>query len=150
MSFFGVYQHAIDAKGRTSLPSKFREVLSAQGADKLFVTPDLFDACLSAFAPAQWIAFTEKVARLPQFDPTVRHLVRSVVAPAQECPVDKVGRLLIPEQLRAHAKLEGEVTWAGSVEKIEIWAPSHWAKVQAAARAPDVQEKLAARLATLL
>src|SRR2546423_13090281 len=85
VSFFGVYQHAIDAKGRTSLPSRFREVLSAQGADKLFVTPDLLDQCLQAYAPAQWKAFTDRVARLSQFDPTVRHILRSFVAPAQEC-----------------------------------------------------------------
>ena len=150
MSFFGVYQHAIDAKGRTSLPARFREVLGAQGADKLFVSPDLLDGCLQAYAPAQWMAFTEKVSRLPQFDPTVRHIVRSFVAPAQECPVDKVGRLLIPESMRAHAGLAAEVTWAGSVDKIEIWSPERWAKVQAAARTPDVKATLQARLATLL
>ena len=150
MSFFGVHQHAIDAKGRTSLPSRFREALSLQGADKLFITPDLLDGCLQAYAPAQWIAFTEKVARLPQFDPTVRHIIRSFVAPAQECPVDKVGRLLLPEPLRHHAGLTAEVTWAGSVEKIEVWSPERWAKVQSAARAPEMKKQLAARLATLL
>ena len=83
MSFTGVYQHQIDAKGRTSLPSRFREVLAAQGADKLFVTTDLFDGCLQAYAPAQWTAFTQKVAALSQFDPSVRLLVRSFVAPAR-------------------------------------------------------------------
>jgi MraZ protein len=150
VSFFGVYQHAIDAKGRTSLPSRFREVLGAQGADKLFVTPDLLDGCLQAYAPAQWMAVTDRISKLPQFDPVVRHLLRSFVAPAQECPVDKVGRLLVPEPLRAHAGLTAEVTWAGSVDKIEIWSPERWAKVQAAARTPDVQAQLAARLATLL
>src|SRR5439155_1564733 len=30
--FSGVFQHSIDAKGRTSLPARFRELLSAQGA----------------------------------------------------------------------------------------------------------------------
>src|SRR5713226_5251101 len=112
VSFTGVYQHQIDAKGRTSLPSRFREVLAAQGADKLFVTTDLFDSCLQAYAPAQWTAFTQKVAALSQFDPSVRLLVRSFVAPAQECPVDKVGRILIPPPLREHAGLADEVTWA--------------------------------------
>src|SRR5438309_11317722 len=95
VSFTGVYQHQIDAKGRTSLPSRFREVLAAQGADKLFVTTDLFDACLQAYGPAQWTAFTQKVAALSQFDPSVRLLVRSFVAPEQVCPVEKVGRILI-------------------------------------------------------
>jgi MraZ protein len=150
VSFTGVYQHQIDAKGRTSLPSRFREVLAAQGADKLFVTTDLFDACLQAYAPAQWTAFTQKVAALSQFDPSVRLLVRSFVAPAQECPVDKVGRILIPQPLREHAGLADEVTWAGTVERIEIWSPQRWLETQKAARAPEAQAQLAARLHQLL
>ena len=48
----------------------------------------------------------------------------SFVAPAQECPVDKVGRMLIPPPLREHAGLLDEVTWAGTVERIEIWSPA--------------------------
>ena len=52
--FSGVFQHAIDAKGRTSLPARFRELLAGQGAEKLFITPDLIDPCLVAFAPAAW------------------------------------------------------------------------------------------------
>jgi len=150
VSFTGVYQHQIDAKGRTSLPSRFREVLAAQGADKLFVTTDLFDACLQAYAPAQWTAFTQKVAALSQFDPSVRLLVRSFVAPAQECPVDKVGRVLIPPPLREHAGLADEVTWAGTIERIEIWSPARWLETQKAARAPEAQAQLAARLHQLL
>ncbi|HWE24965.1 MAG TPA: division/cell wall cluster transcriptional repressor MraZ [Myxococcales bacterium] len=150
VSFTGVYQHQIDAKGRTSLPSRFREELAAQGADKLFVTTDLFDACLQAYAPAQWTAFTQKVAALSQFDPSVRLLVRSFVAPAQECPVDKVGRILIPPPLREHAGLVDEVTWAGTVERIEIWSPARWLETQKAARTPDAQAQLAARLHQLL
>ncbi|HXN55785.1 MAG TPA: division/cell wall cluster transcriptional repressor MraZ, partial [Myxococcales bacterium] len=117
MSFTGVFQHAIDAKGRTSLPSRFREVLSAHGAEKLFVTTDLFDDCLQAYAPAQWTAFTQRVAALSQFDPAVRQLIRTFVAPAQECPVDKLGRILIPPTLRTHAGLTADVTWAGSVDR---------------------------------
>ena len=150
MSFTGVYQHQIDAKGRTSLPSRFREVLAAQGADKLYVTTVLFDPCLQAYAPAQWTAFTQKVAALSQFDPSVRLLVRSFVAPAQECPVDKVGRVLIPPPLREHAGLTEEVTWAGTVERIEIWSPKRWLETQKAARAPEAQAQLAARLHQLL
>ena len=150
MSFTGVYQHQIDAKGRTSLPSRFREVLAAQGADKLFVTTDLFDPCLQAYAPAQWTAFTQKVAALSQFEPSVRLLVRSFVAPAQECPVDKVGRILIPPPLREHAGLLDEVTWAGTVERIEIWSPARWLETQKAARAPEARAQLAARLHQLL
>src|SRR5436853_3088229 len=103
--FSGVFQHSIDAKGRTSLPARFRELLSAQGADKLFVTPDLIDPCLVAFAPAAWQRLAEKVAAKSIFDRDIRLLSRAFIAPAQQRPVDKLGRLLIPRSIREHAGL---------------------------------------------
>jgi MraZ protein len=148
--FTGVYQHQIDAKGRTSLPARFREVLAGLGAEKLYVTNDLFEGCLQAYAPEQWNAFTEKVAALPQFDPKTRMVMRSMVAPAQECPFDKLGRILLPPTLRDFAGLTEEVVWAGSVERIEVWSPRGWKKCQESARTPEVQADLARELSRLL
>jgi MraZ protein len=150
VSFTGVHEHAIDAKGRTSLPSRFREVLAAQGAEKLFVTTDLLDPCLQAYAPAQWNQFTAKVAALSQFDPAVRQLIRSFVAPAQECAVDKLGRILIPPTLREHAGLTTALVWAGSVDRIEVWSPERWAEKQREIQSDDVKKALTTRLQQLL
>ena len=144
--FSGVFQHSIDAKGRTSLPAKFRETLSAQGADKLFITRDLIDDCLLAFAPAAWTKVAEKVAARSMFDPDARKVARLFFAPAHECPVDKLGRILIPPSLRESAGLVEEITWAGQVERIEIWAPPKWAAEQKKARESESGEQLARRL----
>ena len=148
--FTGVYQHQIDAKGRTSLPSAFRDVLAGQGTDKLFVTTDIFGDFLLAFAPEQWNAFMEKIYALPQFDDQTRTLVRTVVSPAQECPFDKLGRILLPPSLREHAGLSDQVTWAGSGRRIEIWNPAGWAKTQAEARTPESKAALKRELGRLL
>ena len=145
--FQGVFQHSIDAKGRTSLPAKFREQLAAQGTDKLFITRDLKDPCLLAFAPAQWTKIAERVAALPLFEPRARLLSRAFIAPAQECVVDKLGRILIPPTLRERLGAVEEITWAGQTHKIEIWAPAEWAKVEKAA-ADD--EALLEKLSELL
>jgi MraZ protein len=64
----------------------------------------------------------------------VKTLMRLYVAPAQEVPVDKLGRVLIPPQLRSHAQLEKEVVWAGMVKVIELWSAEGWRKAQEAAR----------------
>ena len=135
--FCGVFQHSIDAKGRTSLPAKFREVLSAQGAEKLFITPDLKDPCLIAFPPAAWQKLAEKVASLSMFDERTRLISRAFIAPAQECSVDKLGRILIPPTLRERLGNVEEITWAGQTQRIEIWAPTQWADGQKAAHAQD-------------
>ena len=135
--FHGTFQHSIDIKGRTSLPAKFREALSAQGSEKLVITPDLIDPCLIAFAPAQWLKLAEKVASLSLFDERSRLLSRGFIAPAQECPVDKLGRILIPPSLRERLGAVEEITWAGQTHKIEIWAPQRWAEVQRKVQAED-------------
>jgi MraZ protein len=150
VSFTGVFQHSIDAKGRTSLPSRFREILAAQNADKLFVTTHMIDECLVAFAPAQWDRIVARVAEASMFDETANMLVRSFIAPAQECAVDKLGRILIPPTLRDLAGLGEEITWAGTVSRLEIWSPRRWAEVQKRARSKEVQGDLAKKLATIL
>ena len=119
--FRGRYEHSIDAKGRTSVPSRFREVMTAQGDSKLVLTTGL-DTCLVAYPMAEWLAFEERLAELPQFDEDVVTLKRIYVSGAAECDVDKVGRLLIPAALRKHARLKRDALWAGMGRYIELWS----------------------------
>ncbi|MCZ6806660.1 MAG: division/cell wall cluster transcriptional repressor MraZ [Deltaproteobacteria bacterium] len=119
--FRGRYEHSIDAKGRTSVPSRFREVMTAQGDSKLVLTTGL-ETCLVAYPMAEWIAFEERLAELPQFDEDVVTLKRIYVSGAVECDVDKVGRLLIPAALRKHARLKRDALWAGMGRYIELWS----------------------------
>ena len=119
--FRGRYEHSIDAKGRTSVPSRFREVMVAQGDSKLVVTTGL-DTCLVAYPMAEWLAFEKRLSALPQFDADVVTLKRIYVSGAVECEVDKVGRILIPAALRKHARLHRDALWAGMGSYIELWA----------------------------
>jgi len=119
--FRGRYEHSIDAKGRTSVPSRFREVMTAQGESKLVLTTGL-DTCLVAYPMAEWIAFEDRLSKLPQFDAEVVTLKRIYVSGAIECDVDKVGRLLIPAALRKHAQLKRDALWAGLGRYIELWS----------------------------
>ena len=51
--FRGVYEHHIDAKGRTSLPAKLRETLVGAYDERLIVTTAL-DPCLHAYPVREW------------------------------------------------------------------------------------------------
>lgn len=119
--FRGRYEHAIDAKGRTSVPSRFREVMTAHGDSQLVLTTGL-DSCLVAYPMAEWMAFEKRLSELPQFDADVITLKRIYVSGAVECEVDRVGRLLIPAALRKHAGLQRDALWAGMGSYIELWA----------------------------
>jgi MraZ protein len=119
--FRGRYEHAIDAKGRTSLPSRFREVLASHGESRVVLTTGL-EPCVVAYPMSEWLAFEERLARLPQFDSSVTMLRRIYVSGAVECDLDKVGRVLIPASLRKHAGLGREALWAGMGRHAELWA----------------------------
>ena len=118
--FRGRYEHAIDTKGRTSVPSRFREVMTAHGDSQLVLTTGL-ESCLVAYPMAEWLAFEKRLSELPQFDANVVTLKRIYVSGAVECDVDKVGRLLIPAALRKHAGLKRDAVWAGMGSYIELW-----------------------------
>jgi MraZ protein len=123
--FRGRYEHTIDAKGRTSVPARYRDALGAAG-DRRIVLTSALDPCLVAYAPMEWIAFEERLGRLPQFDRAVQKLRRIYVSGAVECDIDDVGRILVPPTLREHAGLKKEVLWAGAGRYAELWDKDEW------------------------
>ena len=132
--FRGVYEHQIDGKGRTSLPAKLRETLVGAYDERLIVTTAL-DPCLHAYPAREWELLEASLATRNPMEPGVKTLMRLYVASAQECPLDKLGRLLIPPTLRSYAGLEKDVVWAGMVRVIELWSADGWRKAQEDARA---------------
>ena len=122
--FRGRYEHTIDKKGRISIPSRYREILSARADDSLIVTN--FDSCLVAFPKEEWEILEKKAAKLPQMKPEVKALQRYFISGAIECPIDKQGRIMIPQSLRKFADLEKEVVLVGLTKKFEIWAKAKW------------------------
>ena len=131
--FRGVYEHQIDGKGRTSFPAKLRETLVGSYDERLIVTTSL-DACLHAYPVREWEQIELALSRRNPMEPGVKQLMRLYVASAQECQLDKLGRILIPPTLRAHAALEKDVVWAGMVKVIELWSKEGWARAQDEAR----------------
>lgn len=125
--FRGRYEHSIDAKGRLSVPSKFREILVANYDERLILTN--FDNCLWAYPVREWKLVEEKVAALPQFKPEVKALQRFFISAASECPLDPNGRIIVPNTLRRYGGLMKDVVMVGMTKRIEIWARERWQKV---------------------
>ncbi len=142
--FKGRYEHSIDAKGRSSIPSRFREILTSRYSDERLIVTSFIDPCLIAFPVAEWQALEERIRELPRFDPKVRQVKRLLVSGATECPIDRHGRILIPPALRNFAGLKKEVVWAGMVDTIEIWSGKGWEKMfdESRERAGDLADAL--------
>lgn len=144
--FRGRYEHTIDSKGRTSLPARYRDVLSSMGERRIVVTSGL-DPCVVAYTMPEWIAFEERLSKLPQFDRAVQKLKRIYVSGAVDVELDDSGRVLIPPTLRDHARLEKDVLWAGSGKYAELWDKKTWQ--QSFDTTDEERASIAARLAEL-
>ena len=123
--FRGRFEHTIDPKGRTSLPARYRDVLTSIGERRIMLTSGL-DPCLVAYTMPEWLAFEDRISKLSTFDPAVQRLRRIYVSGAVECDVDDSGRILVPPTLREHANLSKDVIWAVSGRFAELWDKKSW------------------------
>lgn len=141
--FRGRYEHTIDPKSRLALPSAFKRELEKLGDDPLVVTTHISSPCLVAYPLQEWQRFEERLAKLPQFEPSVMTLRRLYVGGAMECAIDKQGRVLIPQVLREYSRLEKDVYWVGAMRTLEIWSKPAWHEVVERERAAVSQDVLA-------
>ena len=139
--FRGIFETTIDAKGRTSLPARSREILvGTHGDERFFLTNsapvalgnNLFSSGLLIFPYKEWFVFEENFRTIKGFTSEQRkNIMHTIIAPAQECCADKLGRFLIPPTFRRDAALDREIQFVGTMDKIEIWSMSEWDKVRA-------------------
>jgi MraZ protein len=126
-------------KGRVSIPAKFREICREKYGDETFVITN-FDKCLVAYPLKEWNEIERKVSELPQFKQEVISFLRYLMGGAVDCPLDGQGRVLIPQSLRNHARIDKELIMIGMLTRVEIWAREVWEEEEQA-RAYDEFKK---------
>ncbi|MBU5614151.1 division/cell wall cluster transcriptional repressor MraZ [Geomonas azotofigens] len=139
--FRGKFDTTIDAKGRTSIPAKFREVLvDSFGDERFFLTKSIpmrlggeqMSYGLVIYPHSEFLALEERLKDGGDLGFSVEQLAalrRTVLVPAVECTADKLGRILVPPDLRKTAQLERELHFVGMQKKIDIYSQAVWAKV---------------------
>ena len=120
--FLGEYQHTLDAKGRVSLPAKFR----AEMTGSLVVSKGL-DNCLYVYSAEEYGRFAESLTSGNDFNSKQRQLRRFFVAGAQDVELDSAGRISLSPALREYAGLKKEIAVTGNGTRIEIWDAEAWA-----------------------
>jgi MraZ protein len=120
--FLGRYIHSLDSKGRLTIPSRYRELLS-EGA---YIIQG-FDRNLLVMTPASFQAISQRVNEKSITDSNARLLRRLIYSNGEQVEVDKSGRILIPQFLREVAGLDSEAVLVGVGDYFEIWSPALWA-----------------------
>jgi len=119
--FIGEYNHNLDEKGRIAVPIKFRADLAAGAV----VTRGL-DNCLFLYTKFEWQKLADKLANLPIAKANTRAFSRLMLAGAMDVVLDKQGRVVLPDYLRAFAEIKKKVVVAGLYNRLEIWDEAKW------------------------
>ena len=119
--FFGTFHHAIDGKGRTSLPAKFREALASAGEPRIVLMQYPHWRAIQTLPQSVWNELVRKVMEASPLDARWQRNVLRFVSSAHEVDLDASGRVLVPPALREWAGLQKDVVWVGMGRTVHLY-----------------------------
>ena len=146
--FLSSVTNKVDAKGRVSVPAKFRAVLKDMGQESFVCFPSFTEMAVEAMTMEKAQEISERLDE--EFNPFAEDgdaFATSILADSHELPIDKDGRIMLPEELMAHAGIAGMATFVGLGRRFQIWEPEAYREYRVAARqlARTNREKFAAK-----
>ena len=124
--FSGSSHLNLDNKNRMTFPSRYRELLMEHCYGEITCTVDLFSKCILLYPQPQWQEISCKLMKLSDTQSEQRAVKRLLLGHAQECQLDKNGRVLLPNTLRDYAHLTKHVILVGQLNKFELWDEALW------------------------
>lgn len=144
--YTGEYRHNRDAKGRLTVPSKWR----GNGDDEEYLAlPNPTNGCITVYPPARAAKFLERMSEIDLADAEQQEALIELSSMAQSFSYDSQGRISLDEHLLEFAGIEGkEVVLQGNFGTFSIWSKDVYeAKVSKSVK--ERSEKLAGSLLKL-
>ncbi|HAK62517.1 MAG TPA: hypothetical protein DCO82_04655 [Alphaproteobacteria bacterium] len=121
--FLSYSLHRVDKKGRVSVPAQYRALLL--NGDKSFICfPSLLGPWLQGVTPKLMQAFMERQNALGAFSGMVEAYPTLVFSQAVEMIPDTDGRIVLPAELLAHARIEEDIAFVGQGLYFSMWSPA--------------------------
>ena len=146
MIFRGTFEHALDAKHRLTVPSKFRAALA--GGVVLAASPETTAAAprsIAIWTPDAYETYTSAaLTGLSPISPEARDLKRFFFNYSHDTELDSAHRVMIPPSLMDYAGLDREVVVVGSGECLEVFDRARYGGYSddVLSRVPDIAAKL--------
>lgn len=113
----GEYDHQIDAKNRIRIPNKLK------GDEKKLYFAKGTSGCIAVFYEAAMKENLEQMeSNIKEGDNEKQRMLRSYMKSIKLVEFDGQGRLIVPGELKAFAKINKDIKICGAGRRIEIWA----------------------------
>ena len=127
-----VYRHGVDEKRRVQIPAKWRPTEPSVEFTLVLWPKAKEGPCVRVLPPEQMAALMRDVNSMPNSDPNKVVLKRFIGSESIQAPVDKAGRICLPEEMAKAAGIQDQAVIVGLLDRFEIWSPERYEKVKAA------------------
>jgi transcriptional regulator MraZ len=132
--FLSTYVNKVDRKGRVSVPATFRSTLATHRHPNLvFAFPSIRLAAIECAGSDRMEEIQERLETLEQFSDEHENLVQ-LFADAHPLTIDGEGRVILPEGLKEHAGITGDVAFVGLGATFQLWDAARYREHSAAVR----------------
>ena len=124
----------IDAKGRVSVPSVFRSVLTHTATEELYVYQDFVFPAISVAGPEVLDRFERMIGSQDPFSPEANKMSLLIHGGGVFMKLDGEGRLMMTDFIRDFTGITDRVTFAGRGDHFQLWEPAAFEAMQSQAR----------------
>ena len=120
----GRHLNKIDKKGRVSVPKPYREAVLAEGFAGVYVYPYFKYPALEGAGEAFMKRLSESMEdNLDLFSDEQEDLAAITLENTFQLAFDSEGRIVLPQDLCAHAGLSDQALFVGRGSRFQIWSP---------------------------
>ena len=119
--YTGEYRHNRDAKGRLTIPSKWRP--GGIEDDEYLALPNPTEGCVTVYPPRRAAKFIERMDQIGLADGDEQRALMELSAMAQSFSFDSQGRISLDDKLLKFAGIDSkEVVLLGNFNTFSIWS----------------------------
>ncbi len=133
--FLSTIVNKVDRKGRVSVPAQFRSTLATQSFPGIILYRSFTQPCIEGCGMDFMERLSDSAQDFDVFSPEQSDLSDLIFADSRQLPWDPEGRIVLPEDILAHANISETVAFVGKGQTFQLWEPAAYEAVMAEARA---------------
>lgn len=128
MLLVGTHERRLDDKSRLSLPAQFRDHFG----DQCYLTRGRKN-CVEIVTTEQFERISADLLEQVRSNQITENKLMAIAAGAVLTSIDKQGRVVVDEKLRAYANVtpEQQVILSGRLDRFQLWAPDRFEQLDA-------------------
>ncbi|MPZ22403.1 MAG: division/cell wall cluster transcriptional repressor MraZ [Dehalococcoidia bacterium] len=119
--FRGTWDYSVDDRGRIPIPPRYRPLFEKGG-----VLVDGSEGCLELYTEQDYAERSVEIQQIADTTADGRRIHRYFYGTAREVELDRQGRILVPQNLRDAAAIDGGVVVMGRGRVLELWNRERW------------------------